>query len=99
MNRDPSLPPEPLPLAEVSVQESQLELVRRRWFNQFDGPKIVANLRRHRDLWRAVIMDSRDLIKLRDLPGNYWNADTLHILCNDTGKGQRLLEIAEEEQR
>src|SRR5437764_284351 len=85
MTRDPSLPPEPLPLTEASVQEIQLELIRRWRFNQFDGPKVVASLRAHRKLWRAVLMDrlgfiSRDghhwgLIKLRDLPGNTWNVD------------------------
>ena len=33
MRADPSLPPEPLPLTEASVQEIQLELIRRRRFN------------------------------------------------------------------
>src|SRR5437762_9537039 len=86
---DPSLPPEDLPLTEASVQEIQLELMRRRSFNFFDGPKIVASLRKHRHLWQAVLMDrlgfvSKEgghlnwgMIKLRDLPKNYWNVDDL----------------------
>ena len=111
MARDESLPPEPLPLTEASVQEIQLELIRRRRFNQFDGRKIVASLRQHRKLWRAVIFDrpglftsdqsglsAMCLIKLRDLPMNYWNVDTLFVLCEDVDKARQLTEIAESEQ-
>jgi len=109
MQRDESLPPESLPLTEASVQEIQLELIRRRRFNCFDGPKIVASLRRHRSLWRAVIMDrlgfvSEDgssnwgLIKLRDLPGNRWNVDDLIILTESLDQAQNLQRIAEDEQ-
>jgi hypothetical protein len=109
MHRDESLPPEPLPLTEASVQEIQLELIRRRRFNCFDGPKIVASLRRHRSLWRAVLMDrpsyaGKDgaanwgLIKLRDLPGNDWNVDELFILTDSLEQAHDLQRIAEDEQ-
>lgn len=106
---DPSLPPEPLPLTEASVQEIQLELIRRRRFNQFDGPRIVASLRRHRPLWRAVLMDrlgfvaadragsNWGLIKLRDLPGNDWNVDDLYILTDTLEHAREWEHIAEAE--
>jgi hypothetical protein len=108
-DRHPSLPPEDLPLAEASVQEIQLELIRRRRFNCFDGPKVVASLRQHRSLWRAVMMDrlgfvSKDgtsanwgLIKLRDLPGNYWNVDDLYILTDTLEQAMQFERIAEQE--
>jgi len=108
MERDPSLPPEPLPLTEASVQEIQLELMRRRRFNEFDGPNVVASLRRHRKLWRAALMDRLGfvsekhgsgwgLIKLRDLPQNYWNVDDLFILTDTLDQARELERIAEEE--
>src|SRR6266478_6162978 len=106
MPADPSLPPEPLPLTEASVQEIQLELIRRRRFNQFDGPRIVASLRRHRSLWRAVLMDRlgyvsdldgtqsvSDLIKLRDLPHNDWNVDDMYILPDTLDQARSLPHI------
>jgi hypothetical protein len=37
-------------LSGLSVQDLQLELIRRRRFNQFDGRKIAASLLRHRRL-------------------------------------------------
>lgn len=105
MSRDPSHPPEPLPLTEASVQEIQLELIRRWRFNEFDGPRIVASLRRHRGLWRAVLMDrlgivAQDggLIKLRDLPGNLWNVDDLYVLTDTLQQARELQQIAEDEE-
>jgi hypothetical protein len=111
MAKDESLPPEPLPLTEASVQEIQLELIRRRRFNQFDGKKIVASLRQHRKLWQAVVFDREGfsikeqtglsgmcLIKLRDLSLNYWNVDTLFVLCEDIGCARQLTKIAEAEE-
>jgi hypothetical protein len=101
MRRHPALPPEDLPLTEASVQEIQLELIRRHRFNMFDGPKIVTSLRDHRSLWTAVLMgqgSSSDLITLRDLPQNFWNADTLYILTHDYASAAAWERIAEEEQ-
>jgi hypothetical protein len=66
-------------LAEATVQELQLELIRRTRFNAFDGEQILESLLRHRHLWEAVILDQlglsrvpgklppMGLIKLRDL--------------------------------
>src|SRR5207253_387024 len=95
-------------LTEASVQEIQLELIRRTRFNAFDGERVVAALERHRDLWEAVLMDRScfsdpgrlplaGLIKLRDLSHNYWNVDTLYILCPDAARARRLGELAETE--
>jgi hypothetical protein len=109
MTRDPSLPPEELALTEASVQEIQLELIRRWRFNEFDGPRVVGSLRRHRGLWKAVMMDrvgivSREglpamsLIKLRDLSSNTWNVDVLYVLCDSVGDAERLKRVAEEEE-
>jgi hypothetical protein len=110
-SHDPSLPPEPLPLTEASVQEIQLELIRRRRFNEFDGRRIVATLRQYRQLWRAAILDrtatasdtpgglgNLELIKLRDLPSNHWNVDTLFVLCETLGNAHRLVELATEKE-
>ena len=109
MQRDESLPPEPLPLTEASVQEIQLELIRRHQYNAFDGRKIAASLRCHRSLWEAVLMDrpgfmNRDgmsfsgLIKLRDLSSNFWNVDYLFILTETLQQAHELQRIAEQEE-
>ncbi len=95
-------------LTEATVQEIQLELIRRTQFNAFDGERVVAALMAHRDLWEAVLMDrfcfsnagglpSAGLIKLRDLADNYWNVDTLSVLCPDAPSARQLGEMAETE--
>jgi len=82
------------PLREATVQQIQLELIRRTRFNAFNGKQVVAALRAHPDLWEAVLMDrnsfsnpgrlpSMGLIKWRDLSGNLWNVDTLYVLTPD----------------
>ena len=95
-------------LTEATVQEIQLELIRRTQFNAFDGERVAAALMAHRDLWESVLMDrfcfsnagglpSAGLIKLRDLADNYWNVDTLYILCPDAASARQLGEMAETE--
>ncbi len=104
-------PNQPLLLHEATVQEIQLELIRRTRFNAFDGPRIVASLMAHKDLWEAVLLDrfglsergrpaglpASSLIKLRDLSDNIWNADKLFILTPDAASAHRLVEIIEAE--
>jgi hypothetical protein len=101
----------PLSLRDASVQDIQLELLRRTNFNAFKGERVLASLLRHRDLWLAALLDRpgvpnyaepgqlliSGLIKLRDLPVNIWNADTLFILTRTPEQARQLARIAEEE--
>jgi hypothetical protein len=78
------------------MQRTQLELLRSVRYNELDGEKVVNDLLAWRDMWYGVIADRfalarpRDaayqvinLIKLRDLPRNYWNVDTVFIWTTD----------------
>jgi hypothetical protein len=98
----------PTLLTQATVQGIQLELIRRTDFNAFHGERVVAALMAHHDLWEAVMMDrfcfsnpgrlpTSGLIKLRDLPNNEWNVDTLYVLCPDSASARQLAEIAETE--
>ncbi len=98
-------------LREATVQEIQLELIRRTKYNAFDGERIYASLMKHRELWQAVLLDRpglanyqkprhllmSGLIKLRDLDDNLWNADTLFILTAKREQAVQLARIIEEE--
>ncbi len=102
---------ESLSLREASVQDIQLELLRRTEHNALDGEKVYASLLKHRTLWLAVLLDRpgladyhepchlliSGLIKLRDLRHNLWNADTLFILTPSRAQAHELARIAEEE--
>jgi hypothetical protein len=102
---------ETLRMRDATVQEIQLDLLRQTVFNALDGEQILASLLRHRDLWLAALLDrpgvpnyaepSRllmsGLIKLRDLPDNLWNADTLYLLTPTRAQARQLARIAEEE--
>lgn len=102
---------QPVSLRDASVQDIQLELLRRTKFNALDGERVVASLLQHRDLWLAALLDrpgvpnyaepglllTAGLIKLRDLPDNYWNADTLFVLTRTHEQARQLARIAEEE--
>lgn len=92
-------------LGDASIQEIQLELLRRSSFNALDGERVCASLTRQRHLWVAVLLDrpglpnyrnpgwllASGLIKLRDLAEDFWNVDTLFIL---TPAAQEALELA-----
>lgn len=78
--------------AKSSVQEDYLEFLEKysgRW-NQFDGPRIVEDLRAARHLWRAVVMAQNPLhpwrigILLRDFQWNRYAVDTLYILTDES---------------
>jgi hypothetical protein len=98
-------------LREASVQEIQLELIRRTRFNAFDGERIHTGLMKYRTYWRAVLLDRpgianyqkprhllmTGLIKLRDLDDNIWNADQLFILTANREQAVQLARIVEEE--
>jgi hypothetical protein len=98
-------------LRDASVQDIQLELLRRTRFNALDGERVCASLSKHRHLWLAALLDRpgvpdyaepgflllAGLIKLRDLPHNLWNADTLFVLTPTRDAAARLAAVAEEE--
>src|ERR1700720_1565074 len=98
-------------LREATVQEIQLELIRRTKFNAFDGEQIYASLMKHWAYWQAVLLDRpglanyekprhllmMGLIKLPDLDDNFWNADQLFILTARRMQAVELARIIEEE--
>ncbi len=99
-----------LSLRDATVQDIQLELLRRTQHNLLDGEKVVATLLEHRDLWLAVLLDrmgfcdvhqpshvpAMSLIKLRDLRHNDWNADTLFLLTESDEKAAQLGQVIEQ---
>ena len=83
-------------LTEATVQEIQLELIRRHQHNYFDGEEVAEDLMAHREWWEAVLMDtSAGLVKLRDLGDNFWNVDTLYILATNEHSARRLAKLGE----
>lgn len=98
-------------LRAATVQDIQLELLRRTKFNALDGANVCASLLRHRHLWLAVLLDrpgvanyaepglllTGGLIKLRDLPDNIWNADTLYVSTPSIREAEQLAKVVEEE--
>ncbi len=106
MNKPSTQTKPQLLLHEATVQEIQLELIRRTRPGEFGSERVLADLAAHRDLWEAAMMDSFcfsnpgklpriGLIKLRDLPENFWNADSLYILTPDLSSARALAVIAE----
>jgi hypothetical protein len=104
MERSPSL-------RDASVQDIHLELIRRSTHNAFDGERVYQSLLKHRDLWKAALLDRPGLpnfqkpgqlpriglIKLRDLPHNIWNADTLFVLTVSLAAARELATITKAE--
>jgi hypothetical protein len=98
-------------LRQATVQEIQLELIRRTKFNAFNGERVYASLMKHRAYWQAVLLDRpglanyqkpggllmMGLIKLRDLDDNIWNADHLFILTARREQAVELARIIEDE--
>ncbi len=83
-------------LTEATVQEIQLELIRRHQHNYFEGEEVAEDLTAHREWWEAVLMDtSAGLVKLRDLEKNLWNVDTLYILATNELSARRLARLGE----
>lgn len=97
-------------LGEATIQDLQLELIRKRKFNGYDGEKVYALLMRYRQLWTAALLDSLGqlnfekpgnlpmggLIKLRDLERNVWNADHLFVLTQTRAGAVELAAAFEE---
>jgi hypothetical protein len=97
---DPSIP-----LATATVQDIHLELIRRSEHNAFHGHRVLADLLAHRQDWQAVLFDTYGLatdrglparlLKLRDMPYNDYNTDTLYILAVNVEAAHRLTALAE----
>ncbi|MBX9583022.1 MAG: hypothetical protein K2X87_22175 [Gemmataceae bacterium] len=95
-------------LRDATVQDIQLELIRRTKFNTFDGERVYSTLIRHRGLWRAALLDrpglpaharpgrllTSGLIKLRDMDGDTWNVDTLFVLTPTRATARELARVA-----
>ena len=64
------------------IQEIILNLIEETQFNEFDGKKIVKDLRENEDKWKGVIFGRfccGTLIPLRDIDKGFYNADTIFI--------------------
>ena len=84
---------EPSPLSSVSVQDIQFELLRRSAGGEFEVEAVIDIFKANPHLWTGAIIDRlgvnerghrlppMSMIKLRDIGTNYWNADTLLVLC------------------
>jgi hypothetical protein len=93
------------PLATATVQDIHLELIRRSEHNAFHGERVLADLLTHCQDWQAVLFDTYGLatdhglptrlLKLRDMPYNDYNVDTLYILAVNAAAAQRLVALAE----
>ena len=78
-----------------NTQRIHADLMLQSSFNDFDAPKVLADLEAHENFWRGFIFNSmNDLITLRDLPGDFNNADTLWIL-SVKGKENELWDLAQ----
>jgi|SRR5450759_1859077 len=76
----------------MNTQELQFELMKKASFNNFHAEQVIRDLKANTHLWDAALMDQPNLIKLRDLPEDIWNVNTLYIL---TGiKSDQLSELA-----
>ena len=85
------------PLGEATVQEIHLDLIRRSRYNYFNGPRVLDDLWTVRDLWKAVLFDrlGLDLVKLRDMPKDFYNVDTLYIWAASEAASHRLVRFGE----
>jgi hypothetical protein len=72
------------------TQKLMFKIMKRASFNEFDGKQVVADLIEHKDLWTGCMFIRDDLITLRDISDDHWNADTLYILT--TGINDEKLE-------
>jgi hypothetical protein len=92
------------PLSEATVQEIQLELFRRSVAAEFDVNRFISVLLANRQLWSGAVIDRvgindpdcfplspMSMIKLRDIAQNFWNADTLYVLCPNCAAADELI--------
>src|SRR6266536_367723 len=89
-------------LITATVQELQLELFRRSVAADSDVEECIRLLLESQHLWRGLIIDRlgvnegghwlqpSSFIKLRNIHQNYWNADTLFVLCLNRDAAEEL---------
>jgi hypothetical protein len=90
-------------LSDATVQEIHLELFRRSIAAEFAVDRFIEILLANRHLWRGLLIDRlgvserghrlqpSSMIKLRDIDQNFWNADTLHLLCPNRQAAEELV--------
>lgn len=83
----------------MTMQDLQLEIIRRTSFNGFNGDKIHTDLLKYRHLWKSVLLSEQDdgMCRLRDLCDDYWNADTLFIRVGSMDDAIELKDIGQRE--
>jgi hypothetical protein len=99
---------EPISILDATVQELQLELLRRTSFNSMYGERVCKSLLDNRSLWTSALFDRLPhwtdtyrhlppswLVKLRDLDRNIWNVDHLILLTDALEKARALVELTE----
>jgi hypothetical protein len=89
-------------LITATVQELQLELFRRSVASDSEVEEFIRLLLESQHLWRGLIIDRlgineggfwlqpSSMIKLRNIHQNYWNADTLFVLCPNRDAAEEL---------
>lgn len=74
------------------VQKVVFDLMKLSSFNNFDGESVVKLLEENEKLWTGAIWGRFDgyaeLIPLRDIGENIYNADTLYILATKAGDAE-----------
>lgn len=70
-----------MPSTISPIQELYLQLIAQSSFNDFDGKRVVADLRSHPEVWTSALMHDNyeGQITLRDLPENYNNVSILFV--------------------
>lgn len=79
-----------------NVQRLIFEILRGQRWNEFDGGRIVGDLEHHPDLWLALYPSRHEAelgVVLRDLPGNFLNADTICVTAR-AGQEKELERLA-----
>ena len=78
-----------------SPQELQLELIRVTWANEFHGAQVAADLRAHRELWRAAALGPEDIgASLVYLAEDVIAAASVYILASGSDD-EALMRLAE----
>ena len=77
------------------LQKLQLDIIAHTNFNNLNGRKIKRLLIKHRQLWRAVIIQGNEFLLLRELENDHSMADTIYILARK-GSETQLEELVNE---